>query len=42
MFCVAVKSKKMDEGEGWRNIKELKAYTMKYNVMYLPSNANVC
>lgn len=42
MFCFAVTSKKMDEGEGWRNIKELKAYTMKYSVMHLPSNANVC
>lgn len=29
MFCDAVKKKKLDEDEGWRNIKELKDYTMK-------------
>lgn len=42
MFCGAVKNKELDEGEGWRNIKELKDYTIKYSVMHLPSNANVC
>lgn len=42
MFCDAVKSKELDEGEGWRNTKELKDYTMKYSVMHLLSNANVC
>lgn len=41
MFCGAVKNKELDEGEGWRNIKELKDYTIKYSVMHLPSNANV-
>lgn len=34
--------KKLDEGEGWRNIKELKDYIMKYSVMHLLSNANIC
>lgn len=29
MFCDAVKKKELDKGESWRNIKELKDYTMK-------------
>lgn len=28
MFCDAVKNKELDEGEGWRNIKELKDCTI--------------
>lgn len=41
MFCDAVKNKELDEGEGWRNKKELKDYSIKYGVMHLASNANV-